>query len=86
LSFKDNDEMCKNDAVKKQVMKEVEHYSKDWKGFEKVQKITLTAEDFTTANNMLTPSLKVKRRFVWQKYSAQIEALYADGQKAKAAN
>lgn len=86
LSFKDNDEMCNNDRVKKQVMAEVEKYSVDWKGFEKAQKITLTAEDFTTANNMLTPSLKVKRRFVWQKYSAQIEALYADGSKAKAAN
>ena len=86
LSFKDNDEMCQNERVKKQVMAEVEKYSADWKGFEKVQKITLTAEDFTTQNNMLTPSLKVKRRFVWQKYSAQIEALYADGGKAKAAN
>jgi len=85
LSFKDNDEMCNNERVKKQVMAEVEKYSVDWKGFEKVQKITLTAEDFTTQNNMLTPSLKVKRRFVWQKYSAQLEALYADGAKGKAA-
>jgi long-chain acyl-CoA synthetase len=86
LSFKDNDEMCNNDRIKKQVMAEVEKYSVDFKGFEKVQKITLTAEDFTTANNLLTPSMKVKRRFVWQKYSTQIEALYADGAKAKAAN
>lgn len=85
LSFKDNDEMCNNERVKKQVMAEVEKYSVDWKGFEKAQKITLTAEDFTTQNGMLTPSLKVKRRFVWQKYSAQIEALYTDGAKGKAA-
>jgi len=27
---------------------------------------------------MLTPSLKVKRRFVWQRYQPQIEALYTD--------
>ena len=85
LSFKDNDDMCNNERVKKQVMAEVEKYSADWKTFERVQKITLIAEDFTTQNGLLTPSLKVKRRFVWQKYSAQIEALYGDGGKAKAA-
>jgi long-chain acyl-CoA synthetase len=84
LSFKDNNDMCHNDRVKKQVTAEVEKYSADWKGFEKVQKVTLIAEDFTTQNGMLTPSLKVKRRFVWQQYSAQIEALYNDG-KGKAA-
>ena len=27
---------------------------------------------------MITPSLKVKRRVVWQKYGPQIEALYND--------
>ncbi len=85
LSFKDDAEMCNNDRVKKQVMAEVEKYSADWKSFEKAKKITLTAEDFTAQNNMLTPSMKVKRRFVWQKYSAQIEALYTDDAKSKAA-
>jgi long-chain acyl-CoA synthetase len=85
LSFKDNEEMCKNEQVKKAVMAEVEKYSAEWKGFEKAQKITLTADDFTAQNDMLTPSMKVKRRVVWQKYQSQIEALYNDGTKAKAA-
>jgi long-chain acyl-CoA synthetase len=47
-----------------------------------VKRITLTAEDFTTQNGLLTPSLKVKRRVVWQKYGPQIEALYAEGKPA----
>ncbi len=84
LSFKDNEEMCNNEQVKKIVTAEVEKYSAEWKSFEKAQKFTLTAEDFTAQNDMLTPSMKVKRRVVWQRYQAQIEALYTDGAKAKA--
>ena len=34
---------------------------------------------------MLTPSLPVKRRVVWPRYGAQIEALFGDGEKSKGA-
>ena len=63
---------------------EVDKASGSFKGFERIKKITLTAEDFTTQNGMLTPSLKVKRRVVWQKYGPQIEALYASAEQPKA--
>ena len=33
-----------------------------FKGYERVKRIALIAEDFTTQNGMLTPSLKLKRR------------------------
>jgi len=79
-------ELCENARVKELVMDEIRKYSAEWKGFEKVQKVTLTSEDFTTQNGLLTPSLKVKRRVVWQRYGAQIEALYKEGGKAKSAS
>ncbi|MBK8252086.1 MAG: long-chain fatty acid--CoA ligase [Polyangiaceae bacterium] len=68
------------------IMGEVDKHSGGFKGFERVKRVTLTAEDFTQENNLLTPSLKVKRRFVWQKYSPQIEALYAEDAKKKEAS
>ena len=37
----------------------------------------LIAEDFTTDNGMLTPSLKVKRRKVMEKYGKTVDALYS---------
>ena len=37
---------------------------------------TLVHEDFTTDNGLLTPSLKVKRRKVFEKYQSLIESLY----------
>ncbi len=74
--------LLENAKVKDMMQAEVDKTSADFKGFEKVRRITLTAEDFTAQNDMLTPSLKVKRRVVWQKYGPGIEALYAEGKPA----
>lgn len=63
--------------VKALIQAEVDKASAGFKGFERIKRIALTAEDFTMQNGMLTPSLKVKRRVVWQKYGPTIEALYA---------
>jgi long-chain acyl-CoA synthetase len=72
------EKLLENSKVRELMMGEVEKYSAEFKGFEKIKRITLTAEDFTTQNDMITPSMKVKRRVVWQKYGPQIEALYND--------
>lgn len=76
LTFADDEKLIANDEVKALVKSEVDKFSQSFKGFEKIKKITLTAEDFTTQNGMLTPSLKLKRRVAWAKYGPQVEALY----------
>jgi long-chain acyl-CoA synthetase len=78
LGSESPESLLKNSRVNELIMGEIEKYSTEFKGFEKIKKISLTAEDFTTQNDMITPSLKVKRRIVWQKYGPQIEALYND--------
>jgi long-chain acyl-CoA synthetase len=55
---------------------EVAKYGEKFKGFEEVRDFLLIAEDFTTQNDMLTPSLKLKRRAVIERYGAMIDALY----------
>jgi long-chain acyl-CoA synthetase len=45
--------------------------------FEKLKKVLLVADEFSIATGELTPSLKLKRRFVEQKYQTEIEALYS---------
>ena len=52
----------------------VQHAS--FKGYERVQNFVLVAEDFTTDNGMLTPTLKLKRRVVLERYGADLDALY----------
>lgn len=62
--------------VQKLFADELEKQSTDWKGFERVRKFALLSEDFTTANDMLTPTLKVKRRNVLKRYGDRIQSLY----------
>lgn len=57
---------------------EINHYLKDSKGYERPQKFLLVQEDFTTANDMLSQTLKLKRRNVVAKYQDAIEQLYAE--------
>jgi long-chain acyl-CoA synthetase len=56
---------------------ELEKYGAAFKGFESIQDFALIADDFTTDNGMLTPSLKLKRRKVVEMYGPNIEKLYA---------
>jgi len=86
ISADSDEKLLENARVKEMLKAEVDKSSSNFKGFERVKKITLTAEDFTAQNDMLTPSLKVKRRVVWARYKAQVEALYADDAKGKGAS
>ncbi|RLB56594.1 MAG: long-chain fatty acid--CoA ligase [Deltaproteobacteria bacterium] len=56
--------------------KELDEHSSGFKQFEKVRKFKLIAEDFTTENDMLTPTMKLKRRIVMKAYGDDLDALY----------
>lgn len=56
--------------------KKVDEVSRDLAPHEKVKKITLLAQEFTIDGGELTPTLKIRRQFVEQKYRDLIDALY----------
>ncbi|NUP05801.1 MAG: long-chain fatty acid--CoA ligase [Polyangiaceae bacterium] len=70
------DRLIENPKVKEQMQAEVDKFAAEFKGFEEIKKIALIPEDFTTENGMMTPSMKVKRRVVMEKYGPKIEQLY----------
>lgn len=76
LRFDSTEKMLESPKVRDVVLADIDKYSAEFKGFEKIKKVTLTAEDFTVQNGLLTPSLKLKRRIAWQKFGPQVEALY----------
>jgi long-chain acyl-CoA synthetase len=69
--------LLNNAKVRDLYAKQVEEFSKKFKGFESVSGFALIAEDFTTENGMLTPSLKLKRRKVLEAYGPLLDGLYA---------
>lgn len=77
VSESDSEKLCANEKVRALFKSELDSYGQKFKGFEGVKDFALIHEDFTPENGLLTPSLKVKRRKVLEKYIPVIEALYA---------
>jgi long-chain acyl-CoA synthetase len=46
--------------------------------FEKMKKFLLIPDDFTIANGFLTPTMKLRRRAIEDKYKREIECLYSE--------
>ncbi len=46
--------------------------------FEKMKKFILIPENFTVANGFLTPTMKIRRSAIEERYKGEIEALYAE--------
>jgi long-chain acyl-CoA synthetase len=79
LADKSLAELCQSEAVQALVRGELDRLSAGFKGFERIQAFTLVPEDFTLENGLVTPSLKVKRTAVVQRYGKQLDALYQQG-------
>jgi len=47
--------------------------------FEKLKKVLVVPDDFTVDAGHITPTLKLRRRVIEQKYKRQIDAMYAEG-------
>jgi long-chain acyl-CoA synthetase len=62
--------------VKALLQSELDRLSASFKSYERPKNVLVVSEDFTVANGLLTPSLKVKRRSVVAKYEKALVALY----------
>jgi long-chain acyl-CoA synthetase len=76
--------LLKDDRVRSLFKKEVEKHSAEFRGFEAVKDFALIADDFTTDNGMLTPSLKLKRRKVVEVYGGLFDQLYSGKKRGEA--
>ena len=63
--------------VRELFQKQLEHYGKDFKSFERPQNFALLSEEWGIDNGLLTPTLKLKREVVENQFRSQIESLYS---------
>jgi long-chain acyl-CoA synthetase len=71
-------ELIENEKIVNFMMSEIERYSANFASYEKIKKIILLDRDFEIEKGELTPSLKVKRNIVEDKYKDLIDKLYQD--------
>lgn len=76
IKYTTNEEMVKNKEVNDKFKKIVNEYNKFFGDTEKVKRFHLIGHEWSIQTNELTPTLKLKRNLLLQKYSEQIEELF----------
>jgi long-chain acyl-CoA synthetase len=78
ISFRDNEELIQDSRVIGLYEKEVEKCTRHLARFEKIKKYKILSMEWTPQSCELTPTLKIKRRIVEEKYREIIDEMYND--------
>ena len=71
------EEVCSNDLVKNRIAKEIEKINLKFGKWEQIKKFELTPEVWSIEGGELTPTLKMKRKQIIEKYATLYQKLYA---------
>jgi long-chain acyl-CoA synthetase len=71
-------QLCGNPAVQRALQTAVDRVNADLSVTERVRRITVTPDAFTVDNEMLTPSMKIRRHKIREVYGAKLDALYGN--------
>ncbi len=73
----DTAELCEEPAIREMIGKEVDRANSRYAPVEQVKKFAILSHDLTQETGELTPTLKVKRSVVAEKYADVLDSLYA---------
>ena len=76
MQYTTAEELVKNEVVIKRFASEISKYNKMFGDTEQIKKFTLVPDEWTMKNEILTPTLKVKRRVVFERYKEQIDEMF----------
>ncbi|PJG83458.1 AMP-dependent synthetase/ligase [Caviibacterium pharyngocola] len=76
IKYQDRMELVKHSEIIKMFEKRIAELQKELPNFEQIKKFTLLPQAFSTAMNEITPTLKLRRKVILQRYKEQIEAMY----------
>lgn len=77
VSAATNEEIVRSAEVNKMLQSEINEKNKSFGNWETIKKFELLPNEWTIEGGELTPTTKVKRKVVMEKYKAQIESLYS---------
>ena len=82
VSFLSRAELVANLKVQALYEEIVEGINQNMARFEKLKRVLLVADEFTADSGILTPTLKLRRRVVEERYRRQIDELYIQAEAA----
>jgi long-chain acyl-CoA synthetase len=80
IKFENNEELITHESVKNLYSKEIRSFSKELASHEKIRDFRLLPNEFSVETGELTPTLKVKRRIIEEKYGDLIEDIFEEDQ------
>lgn len=78
IEERDPVKLIKHDDVRSLFKKEMRAFSKEFASHEKIRDFRLLANEFTVETGEITPTLKVKRRVISEKYADEIADIFKD--------
>ncbi len=78
LSGLSDAELIANDKVQARIEKEVETFNEEYGSWEKLKCVQLLPEELSVEGGELTPTLKLKRKKIMEKYADVVNSIYAD--------
>ncbi|RFC37131.1 MAG: long-chain acyl-CoA synthetase [Candidatus Nitrotoga sp. LAW] len=72
----DMPESLHDPRIEQQVLQRIADQIKDFPGYAKINRVLLLTEPWSVDNGLLTPTLKVKRGYVVERFAKEIEQLY----------
>jgi long-chain acyl-CoA synthetase len=84
VPFSSRAELIANPKVQSLYEELVESTNQNLARFEKLKRVLLVADEFTADNGALTPTMKLRRRVIEDRYREKIDELYAQAEAATA--
>jgi long-chain acyl-CoA synthetase len=72
-----NNEIIENDKVFERIMQVVNSYNEQYGNWEQIKKIKLLPNEFSIEGDELTPTLKLKRKNIMEKYKNLVTEIYS---------
>ena len=71
--------VCRDDRVRERIQAEVDRVNEEFESYEQIKRFRIVEEEFTEANDLLTPTMKKKRRNILERFADEVEVIY-DGE------
>jgi long-chain acyl-CoA synthetase len=76
IKFRENTDLIKHPKVLERYQKEIDKLNEGLGRHEQIKKFALTPDEWTTETGELSPTLKLRRRIVKEKYRKEFDSLY----------
>ena len=83
LHYRDNNELIAKAEVMKKMQEEIEIYNKEFAPHEQIKRFKLVSEEWTSANGLLSPTLKIRRNILQDKYKDLISDIFGKTEESK---